>query len=266
MMRRAVLSSVVTVAALAAAAASVAAQPRGQAKVPRACGASAIPLSVGNEWTYDMAGVPAERQLSEAQTKALPPPPKKVVIKVTAIDTKDGVTTVSLSEDLDGRVHATSITCTNAGGFQIGPTSLWFNGEAGDVVGIEISDIVRTGKTLDLVGGKLTALADWHDDLTARWAHVAVGKVFPKLRKGTLSLSRHVATQPSEIVATKAGTWKAAKLGIKTTTVITIKPPTENPLRDVPLLVNFLYLADGVGVVQTLNSTAQYLLVDYKVQ
>ena len=93
-----------------------------------------------------------------------------------------------------------------------------------------------------------------------------VGKLLPTLRSGTVSVSRHIVTQPSETITTKAGTWKAAKLGIETATKVTIEPPPLNPLRDIPLLVNFLYLVDGVGVVQTLNYTAQFLLVNYKVQ
>lgn len=263
-MKRAVVLSFATVVAGLAGAAQ--AQPKPVTpKVVRACGVTAIPLTVGNEWTYEAAGLPADRALSEAQMKAQPVVPKRVTISVKSVDTKDGVTTVGLSEDIDGRVHASSITCT-ATSFQVSPNAFWFNGEPGDVFGIELTDVERKGKTLDLVAGKLTTLADWHDDLNAKWKHLVVGKVIPTMRSGTLSLTRHIVTQPSESVTTKAGTWKAAKLGIETTIKVTIDPAPPNPLRDIPLLVNFIYLVDGVGVVQTMNYTAQFLLVNSKVQ
>lgn len=265
-MRRAVLLSLATVAA-AAGTAVAQPKPAKPVKVPRACNASAIPLSVGNEWTYASVQVPEDRTLSEAQLKALPPQPKQITIKVTAIDTKDNVTTVTLSEDLDGRVHTSTISCTAGGGFSMAPNAFWFNGEPGEVVGISLSDVTRKGKTLELAAGKLNgALTEWHDDVAAKWTHVAIGKVFPMLRTGTIELSRHVVALPSEQISTKAGTWKAAKLGIETTTKITIEPPTEQPLREIPLLVNLMYLQDGVGVVAVINSAAQYLLVNYQVQ
>ncbi|MBL8619710.1 MAG: hypothetical protein JNK64_00370 [Myxococcales bacterium] len=263
MKRAAVLSFATVVAGLAGAAQ---AQPKPVTPKPvRACGVTAIPLTVGNEWTYEAAGLPPDRQLSEAQMKAQPVVPKRITVTVKSIDTKDGITTVGLSEDIDGRVHASTITCS-ATSFQVSPNAFWFNGEPGDVFGIELTDVERKGKTLDLVAGKLTTLADWHDDLNAKWKHLVVGKVIPTMRSGTLSLTRHIVTQPSESVTTKAGTWKAAKLGIETTIKVTIEPAPPNPLRDIPLLVNFIYLVDGVGVVQTANYTAQFLLVNSKVQ
>ena len=254
-----------SLATVAAVAGTAAAQPK-PAKVPRACNASAVPLSVGNEWTYEATQVPADRALSDAQLKALPPQPKQVTIKVTAIDTKDNVTTVTLSEDLDGRVHTSTITCSAGGGFSMAPNAFWFNGEPGEVVGLELSETTRKGKTLELAAGKLNgALTEWHDDLSAKWKHLAIGKVFPTLRTGTIELARHVVVLPSEQISTKAGTWKAAKLGIETTTKITIEPVTEQPLRDIPLLVNLMYVQDGVGVVAVINSAAQYMLVNYQV-
>lgn len=264
MKRSAVLSSV---ALLAFGLVGLAhAQPKPAApKIVRACGITAIPLTVGNEWTYEVAGLPPDRQLSEAQLKAQPVPPKQVTITVKTVDTVDGVTTVGLSEDIDGRVHASSITCS-ATSFQISPNAFWFNGEPGDVFGIALSEIERKGKTFDLIAGKLPAPGDWHDDLNAKWKHVALGKLLPTMRSGTLALTRHFATQGLEQVTTKAGSWKAAKLGIETTIKVTIDPAPPNPLRDRELLVNFLYVVDGVGVAQAINYTAQYLLVNYVVQ
>jgi hypothetical protein len=264
---RALLVSLLSLAAMATVAG---AQPRRPVvpKAVRACGVSAIPLSVGNSWTYEPTPPPPDRALSEAQMKNTPWPPKKLVITVDAVDTVDGVTTVSMSEDLDGKIHKTSLTCKAGGGnFQIGPTSFWYAGEPGPVYGIELSDVVRKGHTFELAGGKLTGL-EWHDDLEAKWKHVPTSKLQPTMRTGTLNQNRHFVVQPPEAITTKAGSWKAAnKLGIEVLTKVTIEPAPPLPLKELPLLVNFLWVADGVGVVQALNSFGQqYVLTAYTVQ
>ena len=262
---RALSLSLVSVAAMVTAAS---AQPRPVApKVVRACGVTALPLSVGNSWTYEPTAPPPDRALTDAQLRNTPLPPKKLVVTVTGVETKEGVTTVSLSEELDGRVHPTTITCRAGGAeFRMSPTAFWFTAEPGTTYGIELSDVERKGHTLELNGGKVIAL-EWHDDLTAKWKHVATGKAQPTLRSGTLELIRHFVVQPAETVAVKAGTWKALKIGIEITTKVTIEPAPANPLKDLPLMVNFLYLADGVGVVQALNSFGQlYVLTEYVVQ
>ena len=171
---RALSLSLVSVAAMVTAAS---AQPRPVApKVVRACGVTALPLSVGNSWTYEPTAPPPDRALTDAQLRNTPLPPKKLVVTVTGVETKEGVTTVSLSEELDGRVHPTTITCRAGGAeFRMSPTAFWFTAEPGTTYGIELSDVERKGHTLELNGGKVIAL-EWHDDLTAKWKHVATGK------------------------------------------------------------------------------------------
>lgn len=228
------------------------------AKAVKACGISAIPLVVGNEWTYEPVAVPPDAALTDAQIKLTPLQPKKLVIKVTAIDTKDGVTTVSLTEDADGKAHDTSITCTPGGGrFQIAMDSFWFAGEAGQVYGIELGPLERKGQTLTLVGGKIAG-TDWHDDIKTTWKHVATGQAKPTMHGGTLSLQRHWVVQPDDAVATKLATYsRTKKLGLETTIALTIDPPPPEPLKPPALLVNFFWIADGVGPVQVLNSYGQ---------
>jgi hypothetical protein len=235
------------------------------AKAVRACSVAAIPLSVGNTWTYESVAPPPDRQLSEAQLKFTPLAAKKLTIEVKAIDTKDGVTTVTLSEDLDGRTHASSITCTAGGRFQIAANSFWWNGEPGTTFGIELSDVERKGQTLELTAGKITGL-EWHDDMLGKWKHVATAKATPTMSTGTVSVVRHLAVQPAELVSTKAGSWKALKIGIESTIVVTIDRTTAKPLRDIPLMVNFLYQVDNVGIVEAINSFGQmYVLTAFTV-
>ena len=236
-----------------------AAQPRAPKPPPavKACGVSAIPLVVGNEWTYEPVAPPPESALTDAQVKLTPLQPKKLVIKVTSIETKEGVTTVTLREDLDGRGHDTTITCSAGGArFSVAMDSFWFAGEAGQALGIELSQVERKGPTLLLAGGKIVG-PDWHDDVKAMWKHVPTGKATPPMRSGTLSLTRHWVLQPDETIAARAGTFNAKKLGVETTILVTIEPPPELPLRAPALLVNFLWIADGVGPVQVINSYGQ---------
>lgn len=267
------------------------AQPAGAKPkpAPKACGVTAIPLVVGNEWIYEPVAPPPDKDLTEAQKKLTPVRPDKIVIKVTSIETKDRVTTVTLHEDIDGKGHDTTITCTAGGAsFDIGMDAFWFAAEPGQVHGIEVSNVQRTGDTLELAGGKINAaLPDWRDDVTASWKHVPAAQARPTMNSGTVEVRRHFVTLPSEPVATKYGQWnKSIKLGVETSVRTGLEPPTEKPLRgDIrcrdnkdpvcgcreqkaptdppdpicvpPLLVNFFWFIDGVGPVQTLNSYGQ---------
>ena len=70
-----------------------------------------------------------------------------------------------------------------------------------------------------------------------------------------------------ELVITKAGSFRAEKLFVKTTGRVTLDgaPADMKPMELPDNWVNTLWLADGVGVVQMLNSYAHmYQLVDAK--
>jgi hypothetical protein len=243
-------------------------KPKPPAKLPKACGVTALPLAMGNEWTYEPVPPPPERQLTEAQIRLTPLQPKKLLIKVTGIETKDDVTTVTLSEDHDGRVHETTIRCNAGGMFQIAPDSFWFAGEPGKTYGIELADVERKGTSLSLAAGKLTGL-EWRDDLKAKWKHAATAKSKVKTRSGTLEVSRHYVVLPEETVDVKMGDWagqqvKTAKLGLETLVKVTIEPPPAQPLKAPPLLVNLFWMLDGAGPLQISNSYGQqYLLTHF---
>lgn len=257
------------VVGLLASAGAAVAQPAKPAKpAPKACGVTAIPLSVGNEWVYEPSLPPPDRALTDAQIRATPVQPKKLTIKVTAVDVKPEGTTVTLSEDLDGKAHTTTIVCTGGGAkFQISETAFWFAGEAGTIHGIELTDIERKGQTLGLEAGKITAL-EWSDDFLAKWKHVPVGKAKAPMRKGTIEIKRHWVLQPEEKLTLKDGTErKTIKLGLETTVTTTIEPPPEQPIKPSAMLVNFFWFVDGTGPVQVLNSFGQqFALTSFKIQ
>lgn len=255
---------------LGALASTAAAQPKAKppAKLPKACGVAAFPMAMGNEWTYEPVPPPPERQLTDAQIRLTPLQPKKLVIKVTGIETKDGVTTVKLSEDHDGRVHESSIRCNATGMFQISPEAFWFSGEPGKTYGIELEEVERKGSTLTLVEGKMTAL-EWRDDMKAKWKHVPTAKSQVKMRKGTLDLSRHWVLLPEEAIDVRLGDWagqqvKTVKLGLETLVKVTIEPAPLQELKAPPLLVNLFWMLEGTGPLQISNSYGQqYILTHF---
>jgi hypothetical protein len=245
----------------AIAAAQPAAKPP---KAVKACGITVLPLTVGNQWVYEPSLPPADRILPEAQLRATPVQPKKLTITVKAIDAKPEGTTVTLTEDLDGKAHETTIKCTAAGQFQVAMDSFWFAGEPGTTYGIELTDTQRKGNTLMLLAGKINGL-EWYDDVETKWKHVPVAKPKPKSRSGTMSIKRHWVVLPEEKITGKDGQeLKTIKLGVETTVTTTIEPPTTDPLRPSPLLVNLMWIVDGTGPVQVLNSFGQqYALTSF---
>lgn len=237
------------------------AQPKPPAPA-RACGVTAIPLAVGSEWVYEPVAPPADRALTDAQKRLTPLEPRKLTIAVTAIDTKDGVTTVSLRESLDQRTHTTSIKCTGGGAtFQVAPDAFWFAGEPGPSYGIELSHIERKGQTLSLAGGKIAGL-EWRDDLSAAWKHIPTAAAKPTMRGGKLQVTRRWVAQPDEEVNSPvSGTVTAKKLGVEITNRVTIEPAPPQPIKDSPLMVNFFWYVDGIGPVQVLNSYGQMFVL-----
>ncbi|MBE7451845.1 MAG: hypothetical protein HS111_24040 [Kofleriaceae bacterium] len=256
---------VVGLAGTLAAPTDAVAQPRGRAakppKAPRACGVSAIPLALGNEWTYEPVPPPPERALTEAQVRLTPIQPKRLVVKVTAIEAKNDGTHVTLTEDHDGRVHTTTLRCTAGGTFSVAPDAFWFAGEPGITYGIELANVERKGQTLNLAAGKLTGF-EWWDDVKATWKHVPTAKATPRMHGGTLEIVRHFVVLPEEKlqlpIGEKAGEQlKAIKLGLETTVKVTLDPAPPQPLKAPPMLVNFFWFVDGMGPVQVLNSYGQ---------
>jgi hypothetical protein len=264
------LSALLVPALLTVAASSAVAQPKGKppAKLPKACGVTAIPLAMGNEWTYEPVPPPPERSLTDAQIRLTPIQPKKLVIKVTGIDTKNDVTTVTLTEDHDGRVQTSTIRCTAGGQFSISETAFWFSGEPGTIFGLELSDIERKGNSLALAAGKITSL-EWRDDLKAKWKHLVTGKAKPKMKTGTLEITRHYVVLPEEAIDIKVGDWagqqvKTVKLGLESTVKVTIEPAPPLELKAPPMLVNFFWMLDGTGPLQIGNSYGQqYVLTHF---
>ena len=230
------------------------------------CGVKILPLSVGNQWTYSM--VPAPLPPDDQIKRIAPAQPNTIVITVKSIDAKKCADTVITLEEksttdltkdpkkpvLDERTVTTTITC-NAKKFEISPDSFFFAGEPGGYDGMKIDTIERVkGTSLALVNGGIGETV-WREDIVAKWTRVPHEGVDVKPANGKLELERQFTPQQPEPIATKAGTYKAEKIGLVTTGRVTLDGAAADtkPLELPAAWVSTLWLAEGAGVVQTLN-------------
>jgi hypothetical protein len=252
------------------------------AKGPFACGAKILPLTVGNEWTYTPVTAPKP---AEAQIARLSPPiPTQIVITVKSVDAKPGADTVvtleekvtyDLNKDLKKQpqpvdtVITSTITC-GAKKFEISPNSFFFAGEPGGAYNLEFDKLDRARDTsLVLTNGSIGD-KPWREDIAAHWKRTATKDSGANLGSGKLDLERQFTPQPVEHVTTKLGDFKCEKLALITTGRVTLDSPLAAGAKPMELPANWLstiWMADNVGVVQTLNTYAHmYQLADAKLK
>jgi hypothetical protein len=255
------VSFLVAGAALVALAPEAAAQKK--AKPVKACGISAIPLAVGNSWTYEPVAHP--QALEENQTKLFPLQPKKVVITVAGVETKDGVTTIKLSEQADDRTIETTMTCT-ATSLTASPDSFFFAGEPGGSWNLAFDKMERKGHTFGISGGRLSG-TEWHHDLAMSWKRTPTEGSNADLGAGKLTLERRMVIVADEPIATSSGNYnEATKVGIETHGEIAIDGADGKPFILPEGLVTYLWFVDSVGMVMVNNTFFHaYQLVSYTV-
>jgi hypothetical protein len=236
-------------------------------KAPKACGITAIPLAVGNQWVYEAVAHPTP--LEEAQKKLLPPQPTKITVTVATIETKDGVTTIGLTEEIqslvsqpngqppktDTRTINTSATCT-AESLTFSPDAFWFAGEPGGFWNLTVDKLTRPAANVSfpIKKGKLSGV-EWHDDISFAYQRTPTEGTDADLGGGTLSLSRRLVITGEESVTTAFGVYStASKVGIETKGEITVENATGKSYVLPEGLVTFFWQADGVGIVQVHNT------------
>ncbi|MGE0545573.1 MAG: hypothetical protein AB7R00_00860 [Kofleriaceae bacterium] len=264
------LTRVLFVLSVLAPTAAMAAPKNTEAKKgsPGACGAKILPLAVGNSWTY--VSVPAPAAAAGDVIRITPNNPKSFVITVKSIDDQGGDTVVTLEERLtyelkdrkkptEERIVKSTTTCSGNGKkFDVSPDSFLFAGEPGGYHGITISKLERKGTSLQLVGGTIGE-AKWQEDLLVTWTEAPSQGVTAKLGSGTLELERVFQPAEPESVSTKQGTYLAEKIAVTTTGRVRLDSPRSQTFKQQDLPPNWtnqLWLAEGVGVVQTLNAFA----------
>jgi hypothetical protein len=254
----------------AAPAAGAAAPP--STKTPSQCGVKILPLSVGNTWTYSM--VPSPMPPDDQIKRIAPPEPDTITITVTAIDSKKGADTVITLEEktstdltkdksdpkkkqiVDQHTYTSTITC-NAKKFDISPESFFFAGEPGGYLGLKVDSLDRKNTSWVLTNGGIGE-GQWREDIVAKWTRLPHEGSEAKLGTGKIELERQFTPQQPEDVNTKLGPYKAEKLGLLTTGRVTLDgvaaeaKPMELPAN----WVSTMWIAEGTGVVQTLNPYA----------
>jgi hypothetical protein len=244
-------------------------------KAVKACGITAIPLSVGNQWVYEAVAHPTP--LEEAQKKLLPPQPSKITITVAKVETVGEVTTVGLTEVIESQVGNPSSAAGNAAGadgkqyktesrtlettltctktkLDFSPDSFFFSGEPGGFWNLTVDQVVRKNTSFPINKGKLTGV-EWHDDLTFAWKRNPTEGTDADLGAGTFTMDRRLVITGEESVTTAFGVYSTAtKIGIETKGEITVEKATGKPYLLPEGLVTFFWLADGVGIVQVHNT------------
>ena len=267
-------------------------------KAAPACGAKILPLLAGNTWTYNPVAAPAEA--IDAIKRISPTQPKQIVVTVAGIEKQGADTVISIEEkhgfdvgqdpkkpNLSEVVVKGTIVCNDKGKFDIAPELFWFAGEPGGVHGLTFDKLERKKETsLKLTKGTIGE-NEWIEEITSHFTRSpAKGSEGTKLVGGKLELERKFTPQPQEKIITKMGNYTAEKLGLISSGRVTFdsvlspegKPCTmtrmdpekktevKEPSASCELPANWistLWLAEGVGVVQTLNSYAHmYQLVD----
>jgi hypothetical protein len=258
------LVTVLIVACAASVSSSGASAQKGGAAKPKpkvkACGITAIPLSVGNQWVYQPVAYPwpkdatgAEIKVPPEQLKSLPTQPQKVTITVADVVVAKDITTISLTEDIDGRVINTTLTCT-ATGLTASPDAFWFAGEPGGAWNLQLDAMERKGPQFPIAAGKI-ASNEWHDDLKTNWKRVATAGTTAELGSGKLELERHFVVTADEPVSTIANNFAGVhKIGLETHGRITVDGSESKPVELPEGMVSWLWVADGTGPVQLANS------------
>jgi hypothetical protein len=268
-------------------------------KAAPACGVKILPLVAGNTWVYNPVAAPT--QLPEALQRLAPNQPKSVTVTVTTVEKKGADTVASIEEkhayDLTKdpkdpkiveQVVKGTITCNDkAGKVDISPELFWFAGEPGGVHGLAFDKFERKKETSIKLTKGVIGENEWIEEIAAHFTRTpAKGSESTKLVGGKLEMERKFTPQPQEKVITKMGTYTTEKLGVITSgrvtfdsalspdgkpcSMVRMDPATKTEVKEPSAAcelpanwISTVWLAEGVGVVQSLNSYAHmYQLVD----
>jgi hypothetical protein len=269
--------------ALALAPTVAAAKPKVAAagKAARACGVNVVPLTEGNSWSYSFVAAPQAATPEIARIS--PPAAKSFVITVKSVETKGAETVVTLEEKvtyelnalpgqkkggLDERVINSTITCSGKK-VDISPDSFFFAGEPGGFGGMTLDKLERKGTSWQLTGGNFGD-SEWPEDLVIQWTQTPAKGLDTQYGSGKIEMERRITPLEPEQLNTKAGSYRAEKIAVKTTGRVTLNKPLSADLKPAEMpadWINQLWFVPGTGVVQSLNRYAHmYQLVESTVK
>jgi hypothetical protein len=251
-----------TIAAALLATAAAIAPAHAQKKPQPACGITGIPFAVGNEWTYE--AVASGVTIPDAALARIPKQPAKVVIKVTGIETVNGVTSILLEEKLTTKIDEkvsvdrtlqTKLSC-GPDHLDIDPDSYLFAGEPGGSIGIDLTDLKRTGTTYPIKAGFFVG-PTWTEALVGKYhAKPADGTAAPAV-DGDFDFQRQFAVGQAETVTTAFGTFTGPRITVELVGQIKLSTQPDKPYDLQANLRNAIWFAKGVGVIQTQNYYGQ---------
>jgi hypothetical protein len=304
-MRRVALAASLVLLGLTSFEGSVDARPRRGAGTPASvCGVKVLPLAVGNTWTYKTIPAPFPPAPEVARLAPLQPKEIVVTVTSIERKDGDTVVTLEEKLTYDTSQEPTkpklvehkltsTITCNNKGKFDISPEAFFFNGEPGGSHGLTFETFERKKETSWKLTKGTVGDQEWIEEIVATFKRTPAKAGSAELSGGKLELERRVTPQEPEEVTTNVGSWRSEKLGITTTGRVTLdkrlapegkscisyrytpdpKDPSKQIAEKVPVeqcelpanWISQIWLAEGVGVVQTLNMYAHmYQLVDMK--
>ena len=223
-------------------------------KAVSACGIKFLPLLVGNSWTYKSVAAPIA--LPPVEEKQTPLAAKEIVVTVASIETKGNETIVTFDETVGTRKLKSTLTC-GPGKVDLSPDAFWFGGEPGGFFSFEFPTFSRKGTTWVLTNGTIGD-NPWREDIVATWKRTPTKDSGATPGSGKLEIERQFTPALPETINTPMGTMAAEKLAIQVTGRITLDgaAPGSKPYELKAGLINSLWAAEGVGIVQVLNSYA----------
>lgn len=226
-----------------------------QRKPTPACGMKDLPLVAGHSWTYESFEPPSfDGQASKSKKPPIhqPNPAKKVVIEVKNVETGDDkVTTITLSENVDGEVRDTELRCT-ATWLEVSPHSFFFAGEPGGGRLLELAGTERQGHTYELRRGSLGG-PQWTEIVQASIERKASEGTRATMPNGTLELRRDVTVGGRERVTTASGSYTASRLTFELSGRARVEPAPDKALEIPAGAVGALWFVPDLGVVQAYN-------------
>lgn len=223
-----------------------------QPKPKPACGLKDLPFITGHSWTYESFEPPAADGQKKKAPIHQPNPAKKVVIKVLGVETGDDkVTTIRLSEDVDGDVRETELRCTDAW-LDVSPHSFFYTGEPGGGSLIELAGLEREGHTYELRRGSLGG-PQWTEMLEASVERKATEGTQATMSPGTLELRRDVTVGGRERVTIASGSYTPTRMQYELSGRARVEPNPEKPVEIPAGAVGALWFVPDIGVVQAYN-------------
>ncbi len=214
----------------------------------------------------------------EAIAKIAPPEPRFFTITVKSIDTppKGGDTLVTLEEKvtydlsrdpakpkLDERTVNSTITCNAKGKFEVSPDSYFFAGEPGGYFGMTLDKIDHPRDTTYKLTNGSIGQDEWREDVITHFTRTPTAGIDVKLGSGKLELERKFTPAQPEEREHEDGRLPRREARARD------HGPRDarwrHPHRsELPAgWQNVLWLAPGVGMVQSLNAYAhQYQLTE----